>query len=282
MAAGAGTIPGMSAHADQAKSAARQAEDSKPVEGLARLGFAARGLVYVVIGLLALRIAFAGQGKADRQGALATIKDQPLGGVLLVVLAVGFAGYAAWRLLQAAVGHQDVAEGRKRIFNRIASLGRGILYAAFAVTTLRFLTSGSSDDKTKPLTARAMALPGGQLLVGLVGAAVVGGGLYMVYRAVTKKFLDDLDLGAASPAVRTAAKRIGVAGLVGRGLVFCLLGAFLVEAAATFDPNKAKGLDAALKTLAQEPFGQVLLTVAAVGLLAFGAWSFIEVRYRKV
>lgn len=272
----------MGTSTQQAKSKARQAGDSKPVEGLARLGLAARGLVYVVIGLLALQIAFGGGGKADRSGALAAIRDQPFGEVLLVVLVIGFAGYAAWRLLQAAAGHQDEEDEKKRIVKRLGSLARGVLYASFAVTTLTFVTSGGSKDKTTPETARALGLPGGQVLVFLVGAAVIGGGIYMAYRGITTKFEKRLDLGSASPTTRTVATRVGTAGLVGRGLVFVLIGGFLIDAAVTFDPKKAKGLDAALKTLAQQAFGSVLLIVAALGLLAFGAWSFVEARYRKV
>jgi hypothetical protein len=272
-----------SASAQQAKSTARQAEQSKPVEGLARLGLAARGLVYVVIGLLAAQVALGRGGEADRNGALAAIKKQPFGEVLLVVLAIGFTGYAAWRLLEAAVGHTDSDPGVKRVGKRLGSGARGVLYASFAVTTVRFLTSGGgSGDKTKPMTARAMAMTGGQLLVGLVGAAVIGGGLFMAYRALKKKFMDKLDLQSASGTTRTVAERLGLTGLLGRGLVFCLIGGFLVEAAVTFDPAKAKGLDAALKTLAQQAYGTVLLLVAAVGLLAFGAWSFVEARYREV
>ena len=272
----------MTAPTQQAKSTARKVESSKPVELLARLGLAARGLVYLVIGILALKIAFGHGAKADRNGALGAIKAQPFGSFLLVVLAIGFAGYALWRLLEAAVGHQDAEEGKERTVRRLGSLGRGVLYASFAVTTLRFVSSGGGNDKTKPATARLMGVTGGQFLVGLIGAVVIGGGLYMAYRGIAKKFVKRLDFGSASASVRKACERIGVAGLVGRGLVFCLLGGFLIQAAVTFYPNKAKGLDAALKTLAQEPFGQFLLVVAAAGLLAFGAWSFVEARYRKV
>ncbi|MGZ6826078.1 MAG: DUF1206 domain-containing protein, partial [Mycobacteriales bacterium] len=115
-----------------------------------------------------------------------------------------------------------------------------------------------------------------------VGLAVVGGGLWMAYRALSKKFLDKLDLPAGSWLTRELAGKLGLVGLLGRGLVFCLIGGFLVDAAVTFDPDKAKGLDASLKTLAQQPFGTVLLLAAALGLLAFGLWSFVEARYRRV
>jgi hypothetical protein len=278
----AGDLACMTTSVQRAKGTARHTAASKPVKGLARFGLASRGLVYIVIGLLALQIALGRGGRADRNGALAAIKDQPLGGALLIALAVGFAGYAGWRLLQAAVGHRDVEQSRKRAVERIGSLVRAAVYASFARTTVEFITAGGGHDETRPLTARVMTLPGGRLLVGLVGLAVVGSGLYMAYRGIAKKFLERLDLASASATMRQLATLSGLVGQAGRGLVFCLLGGFLIESAITFDPDKAKGLDAALKTLASQPFGQLLLAASAVGLLAFGMWSFVEARYRKV
>jgi hypothetical protein len=264
-----------------AKRTAREAEDSKPVEGMARFGLTGRGLVYAVLGVLALQVAFGHGARADKQGALAAIRDQPLGGVLLVLLAVSFAGYAVWRLLQGAVGHRN-EEDAKRTFKRLGSLGRACIYGFLAVSTARFLITRPSGDKTEPLTARVMAVSGGRVAVGLLGAAVVVGGLYMAYRGATEKFLKRLDLAGASSPVRRGASAIGVVGLVGRGLVLALVGAFLVQASVTFDPHKAKGLDAALKSLADEPAGTFLIGGAAAGLLFFGAWSFVEARYRRV
>lgn len=272
----------MASTAQQAKSTARQVEDSKPVEGFARFGFTARGVVYLLIGLLAAQVAVGGGGKADRHGALAAIKEQPLGATLLLLLTVGFAGYGGWRLLQAAVGQRDADAGWKRTMKRLGSLARGLLYASFAVSTLRFITSDAGSDKTKPFTARLMAVPSGQMLVGLLGLAVIGGGLYMAYRGLARKFLKRLALGSTSALTRKLTVGIGVAGLIGHGLVFCLLGGFLVQAAVTFDPAKAKGMDAALKTLASADFGPFLLLAAALGLFAYGAWSFVEARYRTV
>jgi hypothetical protein len=266
-----------------AKQAAREAEDSKPVKGLARFGLTGRGVVYVVLALVTLQVALGRGGRADRDGALAQVKERPFGNTLLVVLALAFAGYAVWRLLEAAVGHRDADQGKERVVKQIGSLARAVLYGSFAVSTFRFvLTSAVGHDKTKPLTARAMALPGGRVAVGLVGVAVVGGGLFMVYRALRRKFLDKLDLASASARVQKAAESLGLAGLASRGLVLALIGGFLLQAAVTFDPKKAKGLDAALKSLAGHPFGPLLLVAAAAGLLAFGLWSFVEARYRKV
>jgi hypothetical protein len=272
----------MAAPAQTAKRAARDAEQSGPVEGLARFGFVGRGLVYVVVGLIALRVAWGGGGRADKDGALAAVKHEPFGEGLLVVLATSFVGYACWRLLEGVAGHRDKDEGWKRAAHRVASLGRGSLYVVLALNTVRLLTRGEEGDKTKPLTARVMELPGGRTVVGLVAVAVVGGGLVMAYRGLTEKFMKRLDSARVRGAVRAVASVVGRVGLVGRGLVVALLGGFLLEAAITFDPDKAKGVDATLKSVADAPLGQVLLSAAAVGLICFGLWSFLQSAYRKV
>jgi hypothetical protein len=278
-----GEISGVAATGTTAKRAAREAEDSKPVEGMARFGLCGRGLVYLVVGLLALQVAFGHHGRAYRNGALAAIRDKPLGGFLLVALAVAFTGYAGWRLLQAATGHRDEDDERKRAAKRVASLGRGLLYASFAWTDVRFLmTSQESRDRTEPLTARVMSWPGGQTLVCCVGAALIVGGGYMVFRGVTQKFLERLDLHGAPRAAEVAAATVGLVGMVSRGVLVGLVGGFLVQAAVTYDPDKAKGLDASLKSLADEPLGGLLIGVLGIGLVAFGVWSFLEARYRKV
>jgi hypothetical protein len=276
-------MSGVAAPARTAKRAAREAEDSKPVEGMARFGLCGRGLVYLVVGLIALQLALGHHGRADKNGALAAIRDKPLGSVLLVVLAVAFTGYAGWRLLQGAIGHRDEDEGAKRAAKRAASVGRGLLYASFAYTTVRFLaTSQESRDKTEPLTARVMSWTGGQTLVFCVGVAIVGTGGYMVFRGVTQKFLERLDLRGAPRAAELAAAGVGLVGMAARGALVVLVGAFLVRAAVRYEPDKAKGLDAALKSLADEPLGGLLIGVIGAGLVCFGLWSFLEARYRRV
>ena len=270
-----------SAHsADKAKRTARKAEQSKPIDWLARFGLTCRGVVWLLVGCLALDLAVGGRDRADRTGALSVIKDQPFGGALLLALAAGFTGYAGWRLLQAAVGHRYVEEGRKRWAKRGASLFRGLLYAGLAYSTLHFLLSSSGGDKTRPVTARVMAHSGGALLVRLVGAGLIVGGLVMAVRGLKQDF--DEKLKPVPSSMRTPVQVVGTVGLVGRGLVFALIGGFLVAAAWTYDPSKAQGLDGALKSVAHEPFGQLLLGAAAIGLIAFGFWSFAEARWRKI
>lgn len=269
----------MTTTANRAKSSARNAEDSTSVDRLARFGLVCRGLVWFVVGGLAVDVALGGHSRADRQGALGVIRDQPLGGPILALLAAGFAGYAAWRLLQAAVGHRD-ADGAKRWLKRAASMARGLLYGGLAVSTVKFLVAGPGSDSTAPLTARVMRQSGGQVLIAAIGVGLIIGGLVMAVRGVKQDFDDKLK--PVPRDLRGAVKVVGTAGLVGRGLVFALIGGFLLDAAMSFDPAKAKGLDAALKSLAHEPYGRGLIGLAAAGLVAFALWSFAEARWRKV
>ena len=267
--------------AQTTKDAAEQAADSKPVEWLARLGLTARGVIWLTIGLLALQIALGGGGEADRKGALRAIASKPFGHGLLVALFIGFCGYAVWRLVEAAGGHRD-EDGAKRWVKRAASAGRGLLYGFFAYSTISYLNSPSSQsgDNTKPMTVRVMSHTGGRWLVGAVGLTILIGGLVIAVRGVRAKFLKKLR--PLSGGMRTAALVLGRVGLVGRGLVVALVGWFLLHAALVFEPKSAKGMDQSLKTLAGQPYGPLLLGAAALGLICYGLWSFIEARYRKV
>lgn len=261
---------------------AREAHESTVVDRLARAGLVSRGVVYLVVGLLALSVVLGGDERTDKAGALRAIADRPLGEPLLVVMVVGFLGYAAWRLLSAAVGHRDDDEP-KRTGKRLLSLGRGLFYAGVAVTTVRFLLDGqqSSDDQTPSLTARVLETTGGQTAVFVLGAVVVGTGLGIAVRAARQKQEKRLERYRIPDALRTPVTVVGVVGLVGRGLVIALVGAFLVKAAWQFDPDEARGLDAALQELAEQPFGRGLLSLAVVGLVGYALWSFVEAAYRE-
>lgn len=262
------------------KQAARKAEDSDAAEWGARSGLVARGILWTVVGILAAQVALGHGGRADRGGALQALKDQPFGQLLLVVLAAAFAAHAIYRLLEGTVGRREEEPGRKRMLKRAWSLCRVVIYGFFAYTTVHFLFSGGSNEDASKSTARVLELPSGRIVVGVVGAGVVIGGIVQAVRGFKQDFTKKL----AMPGGRmcTVVKRFGAAGLIGRGLVYALLGSFLVEAAVRVDSKKAKGLDQALKTVAEQPFGTVLLLVAVAGLLCFGIWSFLEARYRKV
>ena len=264
-----------------AEQAARDVHGSRAVEGLARLGLASRGLVWLVLALLAASIVRGDQAQADQGGALRALSRTPFGQPLLLTLAVGFAGYAAWLLLSAAVGHRD-EHGRERALHRGKSLGKGLVYAALSVTTLQFLLRGSGGGSTSSRTAEVMSYTGGRTAVGLVGLVLVGIGIYMVVKGVRRKHAECLEQYRVPRALRRPAIAVGAVGYVGRGFTLGLVGAFLVRAAVRFDPQQAKGLDAALQAVVEQPYGRVLLGSAVVGMLAYALWSFVEAAYRDI
>ena len=267
---------------DSAEDAAREVHDSRVVEVMARSGLASRATVWLVIALLAASIAVGSPtGEADQTGALAAIAEQPLGGFVLVVVALGFFGYAVWQLLSAAVGHRD-REGWKLVGERALSLGVGVTYAFLCVSTVLFLLRGSGGDQTASRTAELMSRPGGRTAVGLVGAALVVGGLVVGVRALMAKHSERLEDYRVPDRLRRPVTVLGAVGLAGHGAVAVLLGVFVLRAALQFDPDEAKGLDAALQALAQQPYGRAMLAATVVGMLAYSAWSYAEAAYREV
>jgi hypothetical protein len=261
---------------------AREVHESSAVEHLARWGLVCRGLVYLVVGLLALSVTLGGDERTDKNGALQAIADRPLGELLLVSMVVGFLGYSAWRLLSAAVGHREDDEP-KRTGKRLLSLGRGGFYLFIAFSTVRFLVEGQrpQDDRTPGVTARVMEHGGGRTAVFVTGAVVVVVGLGIAVRAARQKQEQRLERYRIPSSLLRPVSVIGVVGLVGRGLVMALLGAFLVKAAVEFEPQEARGLDAALKELSEQAFGRGMLSLAAIGLIGYALWSFIEAAYRR-
>jgi len=269
-----------------AKNAARRAADSPWLERLARLGLVGRGLIYVLIGWLALQIALGHSGaQADRGGAIRAIADKSYGPALLWLLALGFLGLALWRFSEAAFGPPGNKDDKGE---RAQSLARGLLYTVFAITTVSFIvgTSGSaganSNQQSVGATAKLMKHTGGRLLIGLVGLVLVAIGAFMAYEALKKKFEKHLKLGEMSSQVRSVVEKLGMIGGLARGVVFGLAGVFLLIAAVTFNPGKARGLDGTLRSLADSPLGPFLLVAVAIGLVAFGAYSMCEARWRKV
>lgn len=260
----------------------RRAQDSDVVSGLARWGLGSRALVYFVVGLLALSVLFGGDEETSKDGALRAIAGRPLGEVLLVAVAAGFFGYAAWRALSAAVGHRDDDEP-KRTGKRLLSGAKAVAYAGLGLSTLRFLASDQrpKGDRTPSLTAKVLEAPGGQTAVLIFGLIIVATGLGIAVRAALQKHEHRLESKRIPDGYETAASVVGIVGLVGRGLVLALLGGFLVKASVQFDAKEARGLDAALQELAQQPFGRVLLGIAVVGLIGYALWSLVEAACRE-
>jgi hypothetical protein len=272
-----------------AERTAKRAADSPWADRLARLGFCARGLVYMIVGAIALQIAFdtgSRDDEASKDGALREIAERPMGGVLLVVLAAGLAGYALWRASEALWGKGDEDDEAKRSAKRAGSAAKAVLYAGFCVSTVRFIANGpqpSNDgEQEQTLTARVLDWPAGQWLVGGLGIAVIGGGVYLAYRGLAQKFEKRLDTSEMGPVMGATVDVLGTVGMAAKGLVFGVAGFLLIKAALDFDPDEATGVDGTLRTIAQQAYGQVLLTVTALGLIAYGLYSFAEARYRRL
>ncbi|MEU2623544.1 DUF1206 domain-containing protein [Streptomyces sp. NPDC007157] len=265
----------------------RRAANSKAVEVAARAGFVARGVIYALIGLLSLRIAFSGGGRqADRGGAIAEIAQKPFGAVLLWLLGIALAGMALWRLSEAAFGQAGPDGGKPS--RRAAAAGRFVFYGFVAYSVLSYAAgdkgsgSGSSDKNSQDVTAKALDWPGGQWIVAVAGAAVTAAGLWIAVRAVLRKFEKHLKMSEMSQKTRKVVSFFGVFGGTARGVVFATAGGFAIAAAVQHEPGKAKGMDDTLRTFADTPVGPWLLALIAVGLMAFGVFSWAGARWRKV
>lgn len=251
---------------------------------LARSGLVARGVVYGIVGILALKLAVGSGGRATTQrGALMTIAHEPFGQAMLIVTAVGLAGYATWRLVRAGVGHGT--EQNDSSFRRLSGVASGVAYAALCVTAMKILTGASSSggaNSPKQTTGGVLGWTGGTVIVGGVGAILIGVALFQGYKGVSRKFLDDSTTGEMSREVKRGFTAIGVFGHLARMVVFGLIGYGLVKAAVDYNPRSAIGLDGALNKLSHNSYGPFMLGVVAVGLIGFALYSIADARYAKI
>ncbi|MFI6335533.1 DUF1206 domain-containing protein [Streptomyces sp. NPDC050535] len=265
---------------------ARKAATGTAREGAARAGLVARGVIYALVGLLALRIAFGDSGgrEADRSGALEEISTKPFGAVMLWALGAGLVGMALWRLSEALFGAAG-PDGRKAK-KRLMSAARFVFYGFVAYSVLSFAAgsggSGSSDDQSRDVTAKVLDVPAGQWIVGAAGVGLAAAGVWIAVRAVMRKYRKHLKLSEMSQRARRAVDVAGVAGGVARGAVFAAAGVFAVRAAIDYEPDKAKGMDDTLRSFTETPMGPWLLGLVAAGLVLFGAFSWAMARWRKV
>ncbi len=274
----------MSAHSHSRRYSVRRTARGDAVRSLGRAGFVARGLVYLLIGWIAVLIAVQHDSRqADRTGALELVADKPFGVVVLWFLVVGFAGMALWRLSMAAFPPRGNGSG---IGSRIASLFRVLLYAVLCVSTLSFVrthrASGSTDQTSRDFTTQAMRHQGGTALVAIVGIALIIAGIAFIWSGVTRRFAKNLRRSAMSAAQWRLARWLGAVGNCARGIVIGAAGGFMLDAAISFDAAQAKGVDSTLRTFAAAPYGPVLLILMAIGLATFGAYSWCEARWRKL
>lgn len=264
---------------------ARRAANGSTAEGAARAGLTARGVIYLLVGVLALQIAFGtGNREADRGGALAELADKPFGAVLLWALGIGLVGMALWRLSEALFGAtgKDGHTAKKRL----PAAARCVFYAFVAYSVLAFAAGsgggGSSDRQSRDVTAKVMEMPAGQWIVGLAGAGIVVAGVVIAVQALRRSYHKKLKLGELSPRTRRLVDVTGVGGGAARGIVFAVAGGFAVRAAVDYEPDRAKGLDDTLRSFAETPLGPWLLVLVAAGLVLFGVFSFALARWRRV
>jgi hypothetical protein len=272
-----GYSEGMNRTEAKTEAKAQQGEKSNTAQLLGRIGMACYGVVHLVVAYLALQVAFGGGEQADQKGALQEIGSKPFGQVLLWVLAIGLVLFGLWQFLMAATGYEWVSGG-KRTRKRIGAAARGVVVLVLGFTAFRLATGsssgGSSSQKQQEFTGKLLSLPAGPVLVVIAAAAVLGVAIAAGVKGVKQKFLEDLNAGELPGKTRRWVGWLGTTGYLAKGVVLALVAILLAIAGFDSDAHKAGGLDAALKTLAAQPFGAVLLTVVGLGLAAFGAYCF--------
>jgi len=252
---------------------------------LARFGYAAKGVVYLVAGALSARAAFGmGGATTDGQGALVQILSEPFGVLMLVLIGIGLIGYVLLRLLQAFMDPEHKGSDTKGIIERIGYAGNGLLYALLALTAVRLSIGWGAEtgNQLQSWTAWLFEHPFGRWLVGIAGLVVVGGGLHLLYKAYATDFSEHFRWDAMRPHERFWTTLLGRAGLAARGIVQGLVGLFLIQATLLFDPNKAQGSGGVLQSLARPPFGLWIVGVVAIGLVAYGIYMLVAARYSRI
>jgi len=263
-----------------AQRGARRVRDSDAVRRAARFGPAARGVFYLLLAYLTVRVATDRPGEADPRGALHVVAMQPVGEALIALAAAALAVFALARLV-LAVGHGTHREWREAL----RPAAEGIAYAAMAAFTVAFLVGSreeGSEESHRSITARLLDAPAGRWLVAAIGLTVIGFYVHQLWHGLTRGFEDKLDRRRMGPLARKAAAVSGTSGHVGRVLAFVPVGVFLIVAAATHEASDALGLDATLQDLSTHWWGLLMLALVALGFTAFGIYCLLEAAYRKV
>ena len=265
---------------NSAKSAARTATNSRALEILARTGFAVLGLLHILIGAIAIGLVGGSGDSADQSGALSELASKPGGIVVIWVVAIGLFALTLWQIAQVFL--LDEPDPKKKWGRRVSELGKGIAYGAVGVTALTFALGGSSSssDSSQGLSAKLLASPGGVILLVIVGLVVAGIGVAFVVQGVLKKFEKHLTIPAGTTG--KVVRGLGIAGYVAKGIALFVVGVLFVVAAVTADPEKASGLDGALKALIDLPFGKVILVAVGIGMIAYGLFCTARARWAKL
>ena len=268
--------------ADQARQAARRVSDSVWFERGVRVGLVAYGIIHLLVGWLALQLAFGDySGSPDQQGALQQIARQSYGDALLWIIGVGLLILAVWQLFEAIWGHRSRDEP-KRTIKRVSSAGKVVLYTVVGISAIKFAVNAQSSSKknsTDQMTADLMKQTAGVWLVAIVGVVIIVIGFMQAKRGFTKSFTKDLQGGATSGQSGTAVEKFGQVGYISKGAAVAVIGLLFVWAAWDHDPKKAGGLDSALRKILDQPFGPVLLGAIAVGIICFGLYCFAWAKY---
>ena len=262
------------------KAAATKTDGSDALDIAVRVGLVAYGVVHLLVAWLALQVAFGESGEsASSSGAMQTLAEQPLGKVLVWAVAVGLVMLVLWRLLEAWQDAQS-EDGKEQVLKPAGKLLKAIIYGAIAVSAIQVATgsSGGGGGGTDGITTQLMSVTAGQFLVGAVGLAVICYAGYLVHRGWTEKFLEELD-GSHGRKAGKAYRWIGKVGHIAKGAAIALIGALFIWAAVTHDPKKSGGLDQALQELREQPFGQTLLVVVALGIACYGLFAFARARH---
>ncbi|KNH19768.1 hypothetical protein ACS78_19460 [Priestia megaterium] len=265
----------------------RLKERTKPfVVRFSRFGHVAQGVVYFIIGILAIQTAFGLKGDlVTSQGALHTIAKQPFGFLILIVLAVGLSGYAFWQIISAIFDPHHVGHGGKGVFTRLGYLVVATFYISLCVSSVKILLHAhvhTSGKHYQTVSAKLLSYPFGQTIIALTGIGIIIFGIGQVYWALSGRFLKKLKKNEMSKEEWRWSGHVGKVGIIARSIVFGIIGFFLIRTALQADPDETKGLDGALAEVAQRPFGSVLLAIVSIGLMAYGVYMFAESRYKRI
>jgi hypothetical protein len=269
--------------AHSADSTAKGVANSRAVEIGARVGLACYGVTHLLIAWIALQIAFGGGGQqASQKGAFQELADNTFGQIMLWIIVLGFVAVGLWRLGQAIWGYRYISDKKKQLRKRATSAFKAAVFGTLAVLAVRIAVgSGGGGNGQEKATAGVLGLPGGQWIVGLVGLGIIVAGGSKIYAGWKKKFEDDMNM-PSDQKTRQAVERTGQVGFIAKGISIGVIGALVVIAAIQFDPAKASGLDAALRSLTQTPLGPWLLVVVALGLAAYGVFCAFDAKYHRV
>jgi uncharacterized protein DUF1206 len=280
----AGHIVAMSSAASNVKYTASRAADSKPLEYLARGGFICYGIIHLLFAWIALQVAFGSSNEeSDQSGALQSLAGNGWGKALLVVIIIGMVALAIWQGFAAVIGVSGERTAGA-IAERVVAGIRAFLYVYLAWLAFNVIRGAKASiaDNQQNHSAGLMSHSGGRWLVGLIGLVVLGVGIGIAVYGAMRKFEKRLNTQQMNESVRKSTRRLGMAGYAAKGVAYAIAGVLVVVAAVTYDPDKARGLDAALKTLAGHPWGVWLLVLIGLGIAAFGVFCFSQAKYRKV